>query len=51
NPIDIVGQGFGEGSENEGWLFDKRGLECYIEKSSKLDLANKLINRIISIDK
>ena len=51
NPIDIVGQGFGEGSENEGWLFDKKGLECYIEKSSKLDLANKLINRIISIDK
>ncbi len=51
NPIDIVGQGFGEGSENEGWLFDQKGLECYIEKSSKLDLANKLINRIISIDK
>ncbi len=51
NPIDIAGQGFGEGSENEGWLFDKKGLECYIEKSSKLDLANKLINRIISIDK
>ena len=51
NPIDIVGQGFGEGSENEGWLFDKKGLEYYIEKSSKLDLANKLINRIISIDK
>ncbi len=51
NPIDIIGQGFGEGSENEGWLFDKKGLECYIEKSSKLDLANKLINRIISIDK
>ena len=51
NPIDIDGQGFGEGSENEGWLFDKKGLEFYIEKSSKLDLANKLINRIISIDK
>ncbi len=51
NPIDIVGQGFGEGSENEGWLFDRKGLELYIEKSSKLDLANKLINRIISIDK
>jgi len=51
NPIDIVGQGFGEGSENEGWLFNKKGLEYYIEKSSKLDLANKLINRIISIDK
>ena len=51
NPIDILGQGFGEESENEGWLFDKKGLEYYIEKSSKLDLANKLINRIISIDK
>jgi len=51
NPIDIVGQGFGEGSDNEGWLFDKKGLEYHIEKSSKLDLANKLINRIISIDK
>ena len=51
NPIDIVGQGFGEGSKNEGWLFDKKGSEYYIEKSSKLDLANKLINRIISIDK
>lgn len=51
NPIDIVGQGFGEGSENEGWLFDKKGLECYFEKSSKLDLASKLIDRIISIDK
>ena len=51
NPIDIDGQGFGEGSENEGWLFDKKGLEFYIEKSSKLCLANKLINRIISIDK
>ena len=51
NPIDIDGQGFGEGSENEGWLFDKKGLEYYIEKCSKLDLANKIINRIISIDK
>ena len=51
NPIDIVGQGFGEGSENEGWLFDKKGLEYYFKKSDKLDLANKLINRIISIDK
>ena len=51
NPIDIIGQGFGAESENEGWLFDNKGLEYYIEKSSKLDLANKLINRIISIDK
>ena len=51
NPIDIVGQGFGEGSENEGWLFDRKGLEFHIERSSKLDVANKLVNRIISIDK
>ena len=51
NPIDIVGQGFGEGSKNEGWLFDKKGYECYIKKSSKLELANRLINRIISINK
>jgi len=51
NPIDIFGQGFGEKAENEGWLFDKKGLECYIEKSSKLELANKLIDRIISINK
>jgi len=51
NPIDIIGQGFGAESENEGWLFDNKGLEYYIEKSSKLELANKLINRIISIDK
>ena len=51
NPIDIEGQGFGEGSENEGWLFDRKGLEFHIERSSKLDVANKLVNRIISIDK
>ena len=51
NPIDIKGQGFGSESLNEGWLFDKKGTEHYIEKTSKLDLANKLINRIISIDK
>ncbi len=51
NPIDLIGQGFGETSENEGWLFDKKGMEHYFEKTSKLDLANKLINRIISIDK
>ena len=51
NPIDITGQGFGEESENEGWLFNNKGLESYIEKTSKLDLANQLINRIISIDK
>ncbi len=51
NPIDIDGQGFGEESENEGWLFDKKGSESYFRKTSKLELANKLINRIISIDK
>ena len=51
NPIDIFGQGFGENSENEGWLFDKSGMEYHIEKTSKLELANKLIDRIISIDK
>tara|TARA_Y100001978_G_scaffold40874_1_gene36410 strand:- start:28 stop:1281 length:1254 start_codon:yes stop_codon:yes gene_type:complete len=51
NPIDIDGQGFGEGSDNEGWLFDKKGHEYFFEKSCKLNLANKLINKIISIDK
>ena len=51
NPIDIEGQGFGENSENEGWLFDNSGMEYHISKTSKLDLANKLIDRIISIDK
>tara|TARA_Y100000589_G_C27097049_1_gene606406 strand:- start:21 stop:893 length:873 start_codon:yes stop_codon:yes gene_type:complete len=51
NPIDLNGQGFGEYAENEGWLFDNKGFEHYIEKTSKLDLANKLISRIISIDK
>ena len=51
NPIDIVGQGFGEAADNEGWLFDKDGMEYHIEKTSKIELANKLINQIISIDK
>ena len=51
NPIDIIGQGFGEESLNEGWLFDNKDMEYYFEKTSKLDLANKLINKIISIDK
>ena len=51
NPIDIEGQGFGLSSDNEGWLFDRKGLEHHIVKTSKIDLANKLINKIISIDK
>ena len=51
NPIDIEGQGFGYSSENEGWLFDKDGMKFYLEKTSKIDLANNLINKIISINK
>ena len=51
NPIDLEGQGFGYSAQNEGWLFDKHKMEFHIEKTSKLDLANKLINKIISIDK
>jgi len=51
NPIDIEGQGFGSSAQNEGWLFDKDKMEFHIKKTSKLDLANKLINKIISIDK
>ena len=51
NPIDLEGQGFGSSAQNEGWLFDKDKMEFHIKKTSKLDLANKLINKIISIDK
>ena len=51
NPIDLEGQGFGYSAQNEGWLFDKYKMEFHIKKTSKLDLANKLINKIISIDK
>ena len=51
NPIDIDGQGFGYLAQNEGWLFDKDEMEFHIKKTSKLDLANKLINKIISINK
>ncbi len=51
NPIDIKKQGFGELAKNEGWLFDKENLESHIENTSKIDLANKLITQIISIDK
>jgi len=51
NPIDIKKQGFGELAKNEGWLFDKEKLESHIENTSKIDLANKLITQIISINK
>ena len=51
NPIDIEGQGFGYSSKNEGWLFDKDGMRFYFEKTTKIDLANNLINKIISINK
>ncbi len=51
NPIDLDGQGFGSSAQNEGWLFDKDKMEFHIKKTSKFDLANKLINKIISIDK
>ncbi len=48
NPIDIENQGFGPLAKNEGWLFDKRNMENHIEKTSKIELANNLINQIIS---
>ena len=48
NPIDIEDQGFGALAKNEGWLFDKEDLEIHIDKSSKIELANNLINQIIS---
>ena len=51
NPIDIDDQGFGPLAKNEGWLFDKRDMENHIEKTSKIELANNLINQIISINK
>ena len=51
NPIDLKGQGFGFLAKNEGWLFDKQNMEHYIEQTSKIDLANKLITRIISVNK
>ncbi len=47
NPIDIEDQGFGSLAKNEGWLFDKKDMENYFEKTSKLELANNLINEII----
>ncbi len=51
NPIDLPGQGFGFLSHNEGWLFDKQNMEHYIKKTSKIDLANKLITQIITVNK
>jgi len=51
NPIDLEGQGFGYLAQNEGWLFDTKNREHYINKTSKIDLANKLITQIISLKK
>ena len=51
NPIDLAGQGFGFWSQNEGWLFDEKTMEYHIRKTSKIDLANKLISQIISLKK
>ncbi len=51
NPIDIEEQGFGPFAKNEGWLFDKKKMETHIEKTSKIELANNLINQIISTKK
>ena len=51
NPIDLAGQGFGFLAQNEGWLFDTTNMEHYIKKTSKIDLANKLITQIISVNK
>ena len=51
NPIDIEDQGFGPLAKNEGWLFDKSDMEIHIEKTSKLELANNLINQIVSTNK
>ena len=49
NPIDLEDQGFGFLAQNQGWLFDTRKMEHYIKKTSKIDLANKLITQIISV--
>ena len=51
NPIDIEEQGFGPLANNEGWLFDNRDMENYLKKTSKIELANNLINQIISTNK
>ncbi len=51
NPIDLAGQGFGFSAQNEGWLFNRKNMEHHIKKTSKIDLANKLITQIISVKK
>ncbi len=51
NPIDIEEQGFGPLAKNEGWLFDNRNMEIHLDKTSKIELANNLINQIISTNK
>ena len=51
NPIDIEGQGFGPSAKNEGWLFDKLNMESHIPRTSKIDIANKIITQIISVKK
>ncbi len=51
NPIDLEGQGFGFLAKNEGWLFDTKKMEFHISKTSKIDLANKLITQIISVNR
>ncbi len=51
NPIDLAGQGFGFLAQNEGWLYDTNNLEHHIKKTSKVDLADKLITQIISVNK
>ncbi len=51
NPIDLAGQGFGFLAQNEGWLFNTKNMEHHIKKTSKIDLANKLITQIISAKK
>ncbi len=51
NPIDIEEQGFGPLAKNEGWLFDTKEMESHIRKTSKIELANNLINQIISTNK
>ena len=48
NPIDLIGQGFGFLAQNEGWLFDTNNMELHINKTSKIDIANRLITQIIS---
>ena len=51
NPIDIEDQGFGPLAQNEGWLIDKKNMENHLEKTSKIELANNLINEIITTNK